>query len=96
MKIIIVADTMISGKPVPAGPDVLEVDDQLGWLLISASKAEKYAPPPAPSIEETRAELLEKIAVAETQEELEELLAEDPDIVVAFEKRLRELEEAKK
>lgn len=45
------------------------------------------------AVAQSRAELIAKIALAASVEELEQLLSEDPEIVAAYEKRLEELEE---
>ncbi len=96
MLVRIIADTMIHGKPVTAGPDPVEVDDPTGQILISAYKAEIITGPTpeqlAAAAVQAKAELLEKIAAAESVEALEELLSEDPEIVAAYEKRMLDLE----
>lgn len=96
MLVRIIADTMIHGKPVPAGPDPVELDDVTARLLISSYKAEKIAGPTpeqlAAATAQAKAELLEKIAAAPSVEALEELLSEDPEIVAAYEQRMQELD----
>lgn len=45
----------------------------------------------AEALAQARTELIAKIAQAQTVEDLEQLLSEDPEIVAAYEKRLEEL-----
>lgn len=101
MKVKIIADTLIKGVPVPASDEIIEVDTADAVILISAYKAEKYNAPPAditPEIvadvlQQAKEELLEKISQAESIQELDQLISEDPEVIAAYEARLLEIEE---
>lgn len=98
--VVIIADTLIRGVSVLADPEAVEVDSSDAATLVMYSKAIYFtANPTALSLEDiatvaaqSRAELIAKIALANSVEELEALLSEDPEIVAAYEKRLVEID----
>lgn len=93
MKIKITEDIAIDGQHTPAG-EIIDIDDETGTKLIRMKRAVimKAADPEA-DLAQARAVLLELIAAAETVDDLNDLLSEDPEVVAAYETRLIELED---
>lgn len=95
--VIIIADTLIRGVSVQASAEPVVVDAADAATLVMYSKAEYLKGPLPPetlaaAVAQTKDELLQKIGEAQSVEELEELLSEDPDIVAAYERRIVEID----
>lgn len=94
MKIKITEDIAIDGQHTPAG-EIIDIDDETGTKLIRMKRAEimKAASDPEADLTKARDVLLELIAAAETADDLNDLLSEDPQVVAAYEARMIELED---
>jgi hypothetical protein len=104
MQVKVIAPFMLRGEPIEPGspdePKILDLSVADAQTLIANYKAELFMPVqelnPAWVLAAAKTELLEKIALAQSLEALDELLSEDPDVIAAYERRIEEIDAAEK